>query len=209
MASRWGNHAGDTVEVVRGPERFLLDFALNPDWVRWAVRTVSDILIEVFAELRRLSSPDVVGVEGSMTDLLVWSPGKTEHFECDMSCAISDDAFRELILPPLIDTMRTVDYRIYHLDGTNALHHLDTLLAVPELHAIQWVPSPGDEEIMQWVPLIKRIQSRGKSVLVQVTPQEVRPLLREVRPEGLCMHVAPLDTEGQARELVDQVSSLH
>ena len=208
MASRWGNHAGDTLEVLRGPQQFLLDFADNPGWVRWAVNTVSDVLIEVFGELRRLSSPDVIGLEGSMTDLGVWSPGKTEHFECDMSCSISDDHFRELILPPLVETMRTVDYSIYHLDGTNALHHLDTLLSIPELHAIQWWPSPGDMEIMQWIPVIEQIRSRGKSVYVQMTPEEVLPLLGETGPEGLCIQTG-CRSESDARSLVDSVASLY
>jgi len=67
--------------------------------------------------------------------------------------------------------MHTVDHRIYHLDGPGAIHHLDTLLNLPELHAIQWVPGAGvTGGITQWVPLILRVQSKGKSIVVYAGP---------------------------------------
>ena len=100
-----------------------------------------------------------------------------------------------------------VDHRIYHLDGPGALHHLDALLALRELHAIQWVPGAGNEEIMQWIPLIKRIQKRGKSVQVVCEPEEVVPLIREVDRKGLCVWTR-CRTEAMARDLLRQLSSL-
>jgi hypothetical protein len=104
--------------------------------------------------------------------------------------------------------MHTVDHRIYHLDGPGAIHHLDTLLDLPELHAIQWVPGAGQEEIMQWIPLIQRIQSKGKAVTVRVQPEEIDPLLREVKPEGLRIRTH-CETETEARQLLDRMASLY
>lgn len=46
--------------------------------------------------------------------------GATPGFDCDISCNISPQQFEDLLLPPLIETMRTVDRRIYHLDGSVA-----------------------------------------------------------------------------------------
>jgi hypothetical protein len=121
---------------------------------------------------------------------------------------VSSKAFRDFFLPPLVETMRTVDHRIYHLDGPGAIHHLDTLLELPELHAIQWVPDAGvTGRIMQWVPLIKRVQSKGKGIVVYVGPEEVESLLREVRPEGLCISTN-CGTEAEARELLKFVARL-
>ena len=204
----WGNHAGDNLALVRGPETLLMDIALNPEWVKWAMKTASDIQIEAFAEVRRLISPEVSGVEGSINYGRAWSPLQTLAFDCDVSCMVSNEAFRELFLPPLVETMHTVDHRIYHLDGPGAIHHLDALLALPELHAIQWVPGAGRRQIMQWVPLIRRIQSKGKGVQVFASPDEVEPLLREVKPEGLLINTR-CETEGEARRLVDHVTSLY
>ena len=128
-------------------------------------------------------------------------------FDCDVSCMFSNEVFKEMFLPPLLETMHTVDHRIYHLDGPGAFQHLDTLLDLPELQAIQWVPGAGHTEVTQWIPLIQRIQSKGKGVQVGASPQEIEPLLREVRPEGLLIRTG-CKTEEEARRLLDRVASL-
>ena len=203
----WGNHAGDNLALVRGTEKLLVDIVASPGWVKRAVQTLSDIQIEVFEEIRTIESPEISGVEGSVNYASCWSPSKTLAFDCDVSCMISADAFKELFLPPLVETMHTVDHRIYHLDGPGALHHLDALLDLPELQAIQWVPGAGGGGIMEWIPLVERIQAAGKAVQVSVSPDQVEPLLGMVRPEGLLIHTG-CKTEGEARRLVDRVSSL-
>jgi len=114
---------------------------------------------------------------------------------------LSPRQFEDLFLPPLVETMRAVDHRIYHLDGVVALHHLDLLLSVPEIDAIQWVPGDGREDILQWIPLIRRIQRAGKSVLVYAAARDVPALLREVPARGLCIGTR-CASEQEARELL-------
>ncbi len=118
---------------------------------------------------------------------------------------LSPQDFRELFLPPLLETMHTVDHRIYHLDGTVALQHLPTLLGLPELHAIQWVPGPGREAIAQWIPLIWRVQAAGKGISVYVQPEEIPLLLKECRPEGLFI-TTTCRIQDEARRVIDAVA---
>jgi hypothetical protein len=185
----------------------MMAVARDPARIKALLDELTDIQIEVFEELWQLVSPALTGVEGSIQPYGCWSPGRTMGIECDVSCMVSPSAYKELFLPPLVEIMRTVDHRAYHLDGPGALKHLDTLLGLPELDAIQWVPGAGREEITQWIPLLQHIQAGGKAVLVHPRPQEVEPLLRELRPEGLCMRVE-CETEGEARELVELVTRL-
>lgn len=201
----WGNHAGDNLALVRGTEKLMIDVAENPAWVRQAVRKVSDILLEFLAALWPLVDEKVTGVEGSMNGCGLWSPGRNLALDCDISCMVSTAQFEDLFLPPLIETARTVDYCVYHLDGTVALQHLDLLLSLPEIRAIQWVPGAGHEAILQWVPLIRRIQKAGKSVLVYAKPAEIPALLGEVSARGLCIGTG-CTSEPEARELLDVVS---
>jgi hypothetical protein len=200
----WGNHAADNLALIRGSESLMTDLAENPAWVQQAAREVSDTLIEVFSALWPLVEERVSGTEGSLNYCGIWSPGKTLGFDCDISCMISPAQFEEIFLPPLVETMRTVDHRIYHLDGTVALQHLDLLLTVPEIQAIQWVPGAGRDEILQWVPLIRRIQKAGKAVQVYASPAEIPALLGEVSACGLCI-CASCASEPEARELLDLV----
>jgi hypothetical protein len=203
----WGNHAGDILAAVRGPERFYLDFAMDPGWVASALKKMSDILVEVHGQLWKRAFGKVAGTEGTLNYNGCWSSAHTMSFDCDISCNISSRDFREMVLPLLLASMQIVDRRIYHLDGPGALHHLDALLAVRELHAIQWVPGAGNEAIMQWIPLIQRIQKSGKSVQVTCEPEEVAPLIRKVSRKGLCIWTR-CGTESKARELLRLVSRL-
>jgi hypothetical protein len=204
----WGNHAGDILAMVRGVERFYFDVAENPAWVKAALKRMSDILIEVHEQLLWRARPEAAGVEGTLNYNGCWSPRRTLSFDCDVSGNVSPQAFRESFVPPLLESMAQVDHRIYHLDGPRAARsHLDTLLDLPELHAIQWVPGSGHEEIAQWLPMLKRIQEKGKGIQVGCRPEEVELVLKELKPEGLCL-VVDCASEAQARRLVDRVAEL-
>ena len=200
----WGNQAGDNLALIRGSERLMLDIAENPAWVRQAARKTSDILLEVYADLWPLVGESITGVEGSINYCDMWSPGRTMGFDCDISCMLSPKQYEDLFLAPLIETMRTVDHCIYHLDGVVALQHLDLLLSVPEIDAIQWVPGAGRETILQWIPLIRRVQQAGKSVLVQAEAAEIQDLLRAVPARGLCISTS-CNSEQEARDLLEIV----
>lgn len=203
----WGNHAGDTLALVRGTEQFLMDIATNPEWVKSAVKKMSDILIEVFEELWNLASAQVTGVEGSLNYVSNWSPGRTMGFDCDMACMVSPETFEEIFLPPLQETMRLADHRMWHLDGIGNFKHLDALLEVSQLHAVQIGPGDGNPGVLHWIHLIRRIQAKGKSVIVSVAPSEIQPLMEQVQPEGLCIGTWA-GSEAEAREIVDLVGEL-
>jgi len=205
--SRWGNLAPDTIAVVRGMESFLIDFIKNRKWVKFAMRKATDAIMAVSRKLWELKSPQITKLTGSMSDIGVWSPGKVDHFEADMSYNISNQDFKELVLPYIIEPMQLVDHKIYHLDGNNSLRHLDTILSVAEIDAVQWCPTPGYEAISQWVPLIERIQSKGKSIILQTIPEEIKPLLKRVKTDGLCIQTY-CKTEDEAKSLISQIEKL-
>jgi hypothetical protein len=204
MQALWGNLAGDTLALARGTENLLLDIITDPGWVKAAVKRVTDIQAEAIEATWGIMGPGKLGIEGSQNYVGCWSPGRTFGLDCDFSCMISPQSFREIILPTLLETIATIDHRIYHLDGPGALGHLDTILGIRELQAIQWVPGAGQDEILQWIPLIQHIQKAGKSVAVIVRPDEIDPLLQEVRPEGLFISTT-CRTEDDARRLVDSL----
>lgn len=57
---------------------------------------------------------------------------------------------------------------------------------------MQWVQGmAADTPILQWIPLIQRVQAAGKSIIVDLQLGELDQFLSRVRPEGifLCMDV--------------------
>jgi len=202
----WGNHAGDNLLICRGSGDLMLDMVENPEWVAKSVRYISNAMIKQFDALHELAP--LTGLEGCVNYVSAWAPDKTHGFDADLSCMISPEKFKDILLEPLIETMRTVKYRIYHLDGVVSLHQLDTLLAIDELHGFQWVPGEGRTEIMQWIPLLKKMQEHKKSVLCYTSPDKVLPLIKELKSEGLCICTGT-ETEDDARRLVDSVMRLY
>jgi hypothetical protein len=85
--------------------------------------------------------------------------------------------------------------------------HLDALLEIPELDAIEWTPDmkvpPGGD--LCWYDLYRRIKAAGKSVQVwNIRPEQVVPLLDAVGPEGLnllCIFQDAKEAEALARQV--------
>jgi hypothetical protein len=96
-----------------------------------------------------------------------------------------------------------VDHVMYHLDGPGALQHLDTLLSLPNLHGIQWVPGSGEAGPAhpKWRPLLRRIIAAGKRVHVGAAPEEIEELLSDIPADGLFISTW-CASEGEARELL-------
>jgi hypothetical protein len=70
----------------------------------------------------------------------------------------------------------------------DALRHLDAILEIKNLNAIQWTPGVGEPQggDARWYPLYKKILSSGKSVMpCWVTLDELEPLLDHVGSAGL------------------------
>jgi hypothetical protein len=77
-------------------------------------------------------------------------------------------------------------HNIFHVDGKGMLRHLDHILSIPQIQALQWVQGVGDDlPILQWLPVIKRIQAAGKGVVVDLRLDELEPFIAAMEPDGL------------------------
>jgi len=196
----------DILAAMRGNEELLMDLIERPTWIAGKLEEINQAYFEAFDALYKLIRADGGNVYCAFR---IWGPGKTAKVQCDISCMISPQAFNELCLPPLREQCRWLDYSMYHLDGEEALGHLDSLLSIDELDAIEWTPnthrpSGGSGE---WYGLYKRIKQAGKSVqAIDVRPDEVIPLLDAVGPEGMFLHVWADDEEtaGKLLEKTEQ-----
>jgi hypothetical protein len=198
-------HGGvDGLAALRDPQRLCLDLYDCPDDVRAAMRALIPIWFVIYETPLRIvlaKSPD----NGSTTWLPVWSPGKCYPISCDFAALVSPAMFREFILPHLLAEAAWLDHAICHLDGPDATRHLDALFEIPQLRAIQWVPGARwDGQMLEWLPLLKRIQAAGKGLHLSVKPEEVLPLVRALRPEGLLLSTS-CRSEVEARDLLRAV----
>ena len=117
----------------------------------------------------------------------IWSEKPAVTVECDFSVMVSPRMFRRFFLPALAQQVDWIERTVYHLDGPGQIPHLDAILDLPKLRAIQWIPTPDRPAMLDWVPLLRRIQAAGKGVVVACTPEEVLPLLDSLDPGELIL----------------------
>ena len=67
--------------------------------------------------------------------------------------------FLEFVVPELESLSEYLDYMVFHLDGPDEIKHLETLLDMPFIDAIQWVPGVGNPTASQWLDMLKKIQN--------------------------------------------------
>ena len=103
--------------------------------------------------------------------------------------------FREFFQPHIADFTDAMEYPMYHLDGKGAIAHLDALLEIKNLKAIQWEPGAGNREVTQWYDLIKKILAAGKSVQVFAEPEEIDDLVKTVGTKGLLITLRDIDNK--------------
>jgi hypothetical protein len=185
-----------------------MDLIERPEWVEKSVWEINEAFFQSFDLLYEKIKDE----EGGNTFMFeIWGPGKTAKVQCDFSCMISVDMFKRFVVPALTAQCQWLDYPLYHLDGTNALQHLDTLLSIDPLKVIEWTPQAGQPGggTPHWYDLYHRIRKGGKGVqAVGVTADEVIPLIEEIGPEGLYVKGTAPDQK-TAEKVLEQVQQYY
>lgn len=197
----------DILSALRDPQHFLLDLIERPDFVQERVAEINQVYFQVFEQFFAIVRDPWGG--NVFSAFCLWGPGKTAKVQCDAAAMISPRMFRRFVVPALTEQCAWLDYALFHLDGTQAIAHLDALLEIEELDAIEWTPQvslPQGGDPM-WYDLYRRILAAGKSVqAIGVCPDEVVPLLDAVGPQGLFVMVNA-ESEAEARALVEAVEA--
>ena len=196
-------HPGlDCVDALMGTEAMLLDLMDDPD----IVKALGAICTRQFFKAMDLFHTKLKA-RGQLSVSWMQIPSyETMHIpSCDLGAMISNPMFREFALPMIQEEVKHFHHNIFHLDGKGVAVHLQDILALDEVQAIQWVQGAGSTSpILQWVDLIRRIQAAGKSVVVGLTLSELEPFLDAIRPEGILLCIDEPERETQ-RAVLDRL----
>jgi hypothetical protein len=189
-------HPGlDCVAAWRDPQQLCLDLIDRPELVETlAAKAIADFetIYNHFDALLKAAGQLSVSWMG------IPSYGRMHIPSCDFASMISPAFFRRFSLPILQREVRTMSHNVFHVDGKGVARHLDAILSVPGVHALQWVQGMGDDQpIMQWLPFLKDLQARRVPVVVDLSLAELEPFMAEMAPEGLFLWVA---TTNEAEE---------
>ena len=195
----------DTLCSLCGSETMCMSMIERPEWVEQKIAEATDLWLEVYQRIY-----DMIHLEDGSSAygaFFLWGPGKTAKVQCDSSAMFSPKMYRRFIVPALTRQCEWLDHSLYHLDGTQAMHHLDAVLEIDALDAVEWTPQAGIESggNPRWYDLYRKILAAGKSVqVVNVEHDEVLPLLDAIGCEGVYI-LTTFKNERDATELLKRL----
>jgi hypothetical protein len=197
-------HPGmDCVAAWRDTQSLLLDLYDDPEEVKKALKIASADFHKVYDYFDEMLKQEN---QLSVTWMEIPSFGKMHIPSCDFAAMISTSQFIEFCLPFLQEEVKPMTHNIFHMDGKGVARHLDVILEIPEIQAIQWVQGVNeDKPIMQWIPLIQKIQAAGKSVVVDLEMTELEDFIGATKPEGLLLCI-PSNNDKEKEAILKRVA---
>ena len=182
-------HPGmDCVAAWIDPQELCIELLIDPDRVKQLIGLSTRHFQEVFDYFDDLLKAHN---QLSVTWMGIPSFGKMHIPSSDFSAMISTELYLEFIHPITIEEVKPMTHNVYHVDGKGVARHIDHILDIKEINAIQWVQGMGDDTpIMQWIPFIKKIQAAGKSLLLDIQLNELEDFISAVNPEGIMLCIA-------------------
>jgi hypothetical protein len=193
---------GDAIAAFRDPEnlaRDMVDHAADVKALLGRIEGDYFRIYDLFYDKLRLAGQPITSWTTLAHDGRYYIPSN------DFSIMVSKRMFDDVFLPGIVNECRFLDRAIYHLDGPGALRHLDSLLAIPELHAVQWVFGAGNEGFGRWIPVYKKIQAAGKGIQVNCTYDELDQIIETLNPHGVYLTMGGVPSREAAEDLLKKL----
>ena len=180
----------DTVAGWVDPENLVKDILSYPEAVHNLLKKSQESFRDIYDNFYNLISLEYGHPSTSWLGIPTVS-GKGHIMQADFSSLISTDLFDEFCRPSLEFEAQMMDRTIFHMDGRGVANHIESILTIDNLQAVQWEQGLGaDTPIMQWAGIIKLIQSQGRSVIVYLTVDELESFMSEIKPEGIFLCIS-------------------
>jgi hypothetical protein len=192
----------DTVSSLVGNDELLYYLVDAPEHVHRFLDRVTDLYFEYHDRLYEIIKDEDGG--SCFSVFQTWAPGRMAKVQCDFSAMISPEMYEEFVVPYLARQCARLDYSVFHLDGACCLQHLDLLLSIKELNAVQWTPGAGQPMACDpcYTPLYRKIRAAGKSCMIRGgTADQARKMVEELGPEGLDIGFG-VSSQEEAEEIV-------
>lgn len=195
----------DALAEVRGTENLMMDMITDPEFVEAGLQKLLPIYKQTQEELFQLVENNNGGsVHGWMQ---LWAPKRLAQMQCDLCVMLSPEMHEQFVMPELEDLCDFLDYSVYHFDGQEQIRHLDHLLSIKNLNAIQWTPVAGQPKTSAHIPTLQKIQKAGKNLVLFPEPHEVQTILDNLSSRGLQLVIGGLTSVEDARDMVHLIET--
>ncbi len=174
----------DALAALRGDANLCMDLYDAPEQVAEAMRNVRAAYQPIYDGLYQASG--LSHETGSCGWVPFWCEGKFATIQCDAICLTSPEMSRKYIIPALEEEANFLDHCVYHLDGPGTLVHLDDILSIKRIDAIQWVSGDGQPPMHTWRELLHKIHDAGKGLTIYgIDCAMVKEIHQEFGPRGM------------------------
>ena len=170
----------DVLASLRGAQDILYDMIDEPEIIEERVKQIEKIYYEYYDRFYEIIKDPQGG--NAYTVFQIWGPGRTVKLQCDFSAMMSPTNFRDFILEPLRNQAAKADQVLYHLDGPDAIKHLDAVLEVEGISALQWTSGDAgpDGTLEDWDVIYDKARAAGKSLWIKVYSGEFEDWIKNV-----------------------------
>ncbi|MBT3271819.1 MAG: trimethylamine corrinoid protein 2 [Spirochaetales bacterium] len=158
----------DILASVRGAQNLCIDLMDCPEEISRRIDEINSIYFNYYNRMYDIVK-DTDG-SSSYTAFSVWGPGKTVKLQSDFSAMMSPDQFKDMVVPSLRHQCINTDSSVYHLDGPDAIRHVDSLMSISELNALQWTAGAGhpDGGWEGWFDIYRKVRKAGKALHISI-----------------------------------------
>ena len=170
----------DVLASLRGAQDTLFDLLDEPVKVGQRIQEVTDVYYDYYDRFYDVIKDKDGG--NAYTVFQIWGPGRTVKLQCDFSAMMAPEDFRKYIQPSLRTQSENVDHVLYHLDGPAAIKHMDALMEIEGIDALQWTSGDAgpDGTLPDWDVIYDKAIAAGKSIWVKVYSGEFEDWIRNV-----------------------------
>ncbi len=175
----------DVLAAMFPTQDFLYYMMDCPDEIHRLLNEVQDAWYAAFEQHHNLLvEPDGFGHYGPFQ---LMGKGRVAKLQCDTAAMISPAMFEEFALPHIRKQAAYLDRSMYHLDGKAAVRHLDMILDIKELNALQWTPGAGEPDGGDecWDFIYEKALNAGKSIYALVGPQNLQRFVKKFGSRGV------------------------
>jgi hypothetical protein len=173
----------DTLGAVLGQDNMIYALYDHPERVREIAGKIAAFLGRLLARTVERTPRFHGGTCMGFYNL--WAPGPAAWFQDDLAVLFSPELYADYILPLLRPLAEVFPYTMTHWHPA-AFQHLDALLDIPGLTALQINRDIADKSIRDMLPELKKIQ-RHKCLVIQgiLTDEDLSCIAGELTPRGL------------------------
>ena len=187
-----GRGPGDLLVGLMGHEMFYNAMYLHPEPLKRLVDAIADIYID-WAESQLAMIPQFHG--GYCNQYGMWSPGSYTRFQEDYAINLSEDLFREFLMPATRRIMERFEYQVFHTHSGFA-RLPEWLMEVDALKVIEVALDPMGPPLKELIPKWNRIlEKKYLLILAELTQPQLDLLCAELSPKGLWLDLTIVPNE--------------